>query len=448
MASPNSLPKLSVVGLGKLGAPAAAVFASKGYSVIGYDVNQRSVETINAGFAPVQESGLEELIQQNTERFTATSDLRKAVLSSDVSFIIVPTPSKADGAFSNKYVLDAVTKIGKALREKETWHLVVICCTVMPGATETAIKPCLEKSSGRVVGENVGLCYNPEFIALGSVINDMLNPDIVLIGESDKRSGDFLEKIYKRSCDSKPAIKRMNFINAELTKISINTYVTTKISYANMIADMCDNLSGADCNVVTDAIGGDSRIGHKYLKGATGYGGPCFPRDNVAFAALAKKIRAKAGLAIATDKINKHQPQRLIKLLKRVAPKAKKIAIIGLSYKPDTPVIEESQGVKLALLLQKNNCKVTVYDRLADQAAKNVIPKKIKIAASLDHAVTDQDAILIMVPDPAYARFDWSSQMKAKKPVAIIDCWRILKNTTLTPNVTLVFPGKHVKITR
>jgi UDPglucose 6-dehydrogenase len=180
-------------------------------------------------------------------------------------------------------------KIGKALARKNSYHLVVLSSTVMPGATEK-IRQMLEQTSGKRCGEEFGFCYNPEFIALGSVIRDMLNPDMLLIGESDERAGQILAGIYGNVCKSKPVVARMNFVNAELTKLSVNTYVTTKISYANMLAEICEKLPGADADVVTSALGLDSRIGRKYLKGALGYGGPCFPRDNVAFAALARSL--------------------------------------------------------------------------------------------------------------------------------------------------------------
>ena len=137
----------------------------------------------------------------------------------------------------------------------------------MPGSTGGEIRQALEQHSGRRVGSQLGLCYNPEFIALGSVVRDMLRPDMILIGESDGTAGELLESIYAKSCDNTPVIRRMNFVNAELTKISVNTFVTTKISYANMLADICDRLPGADVDVVTQAVGTDSRIGAKYLEG-------------------------------------------------------------------------------------------------------------------------------------------------------------------------------------
>jgi UDPglucose 6-dehydrogenase len=445
----NSLPPISVIGLGKLGSPAAAVFASKGMNVIGVDVNAQFVEAINNGRAPVQESGLVELIRKHKKRLSATTDMREAVLSSTASFIIVPTPSKKDKTFSNDYVLDAVKAIGKVLREKKGWHLVVVCSTVMPGSMDSVIKPCLEKASGRRVGKNVGLCYNPEFIALGTVIRDMLNPDIILIGESDKKSGNFLEKLYTRTCESNPAIKRMNYVNAELTKISINTFVTTKISYANMLSDICDNLPNADCNVVTDAVGSDSRIGKKYMKGATGYGGPCFPRDNAAFAALAIKSNARPDLAVATDSINTYQPQRLMALIRRAVPKAKKIAVLGLSYKPDTGVIEESHGIKLASLLQKSGYKVTAYDRVANgQEVRDALPLGTILSPTLDQAFTDQDAVVIMVSDAAFRKFRWPVAKGANRPVTIIDCWRLLEGVRLPSHVTLIHPGKYAKLAK
>ena len=224
----------------------------------------------------------------------------------------MPTPSDpVDKTFSLRNVMLAAEKIGAALRKKQGWHLVVLSSTVMPGSTGGKLLPALEAYSGKKCGAGFGLCYNPEFIALGSVIRDMLNPDMILIGESDERSGDILERLYIGVCDSNPHIRRMNHVNAELTKISVNTFVTTKISYANMLAQVCETLPGADMDVVTSAIGCDSRIGQKYLKGALGYGGPCFPRDNLAFSALARANGVQPILAQATHELNQSQAPRL-----------------------------------------------------------------------------------------------------------------------------------------
>ena len=257
----SALPRVNVVGLGKLGAPLAAVLASRGFSVIGLDVNKTLVDALNAGKMPIIEPQLNELIAANKQRLTATMDANEAVQQSDASFVIVPTPSDQTGFFSNRFVLQAMATLGKALRGKQGYHVVVITSTVMPGSTGSEIKAALEAASGRKVGPDLGLCYNPEFIALGSVVRDMLYPDSILVGESDPKAGDMLTSIYLQMCENKPPVQRMNWISAELTKISVNTYVTTKISYANMLADICDRLPGADVDVVTKALGADTRIG-------------------------------------------------------------------------------------------------------------------------------------------------------------------------------------------
>ena len=307
----GTLPRVNVVGLGKLGAPLAAVLASRGFDVIGLDVNKTLVDALNAGKMPIVEPQLNELIAENRPRLKATMHANEAIQNSDASFVIVPTPSGSDGFFSNRFVIQAMETLGKALKTKKGYHVVVITSTVMPGSTGTVIKDALEAASGRKVGPDLGLCYNPEFIALGSVVRDMLYPDSILVGEGDKKAGDMLAGIYLQMCETKPPVQRMNWISAELTKISVNTYVTTKISYANMLAEMCERLPGADVDVVTKALGADTRIGSKYLKGAMGYGGPCFPRDNVAFAKLAEKLGARADVAVATDAINNHQIGRV-----------------------------------------------------------------------------------------------------------------------------------------
>ena len=226
--------------------------------------------------------------------------------------MIVPTPSDSTGFFSNRFVLQAMDTLGKALRSKTGYHMVVITATVMPGSTGSEIQAALETASGRKVGPDLGLCYNPEFIALGiggaRHALSRFDPDR---RERRRRPATCCRRIYRQMCVNKPPVQRMNLVSAELTKISVNTYVTTKISYANMLADICDRLPGADVDVVTKALGADTRIGPKYLKGAMGYGGPCFPRDNVAFAALARKLGARADVAEATDRINNYQIERL-----------------------------------------------------------------------------------------------------------------------------------------
>ena len=423
--------KTSVIGLGKLGAPLAAVLAAKGHDVVGVDVNPDFVRALASGKAPVDEPGLQQLLERSAGRISATDDYEVAVLKSDISFVIVPTPSDSQGGFSNKYVLSAVTAIGHALRKKRDYHVVNITSTVMPGSTGGEIRQALEAASGREVGATLGLCYNPEFVALGSVVRDMLFPDMILIGESDPRAGLLLEEIYRSTCENKPPVRRMNLVNAEITKISVNTYVTTKISYANMLADICERLPGADVEVVTGALGMDSRIGPKYLKGALGYGGPCFPRDNVAFGHLARALGARADLAEATDRLNRHQIGRLAGAAAKLLDGRSRIGVIGLSYKPGTAVIEESQGVALAARLSEERFEVYVHDPLALRGAMAVLQDKVVPLTSVEECVRAVDALVITTPWPQFAELPASVFARSGRRLQILDCWRVLDREKL-----------------
>ena len=326
---------VSVIGLGKLGSPLAACVAAKGFRVIGVDLDPRKVEDINQGRAPVFEPQLEDTIRASAGRLIAHDDVAAAVAESEITFIVVATPSEADGSFSLRHVLASCEAIGRALRAKAARHLVVLTSTVMPGSTGGIVRETLERASGKRVGRDFGLCYNPEFIALGSVIHDFLNPDFLLIGESDPQSGDILEALYRQVCENQPGVARMNFVNAEIAKLSVNTYVTTKISFANMLARICEALPDADVDVVSGALGLDTRIGIKYLKGAVGYGGPCFPRDNRALVALARQLGAPADIAHVTDSFNRAQVSWLADLVERALEPGSPAGILGLTYKPE-----------------------------------------------------------------------------------------------------------------
>jgi UDPglucose 6-dehydrogenase len=428
--------KLSIIGLGKLGAPMAAVMAQKGHTVTGVDLNPAFVTAIQQGRAPVREPGLADLIQANRERLTATMDYEEAVLATDATFIIVPTPSDPGGAFSLRYVLSAAERIGAALRKKTGWHLVALSSTVMPGSTSGRLLPVLEAHSGKKCGDGFGLCYNPEFIALGSVIHDMLNPDMILIGESDERSGRILEELYCGVCDSNPRIQRMSFVNAELTKLSVNTFVTTKISYANMLAQVCEALPGADVDVVTSALGCDTRIGPKYLKGAMGYGGPCFPRDNVAFTALARANGVPALLAEATDATNRAQVPRLAEMILSRLSDGGTVGILGLAYKPNTDVIEESQGVALAVHLLRAGVEVVVYDPAAMDNAKGVLAGRVEFARSVAECAQKADVLAITTPWAQFKSIRPEHLKRSAQTPIVLDCWRLLDPAVLRDAAT------------
>ncbi len=433
--------KISVIGLGKLGAPLAAVLANKGHSVIGLDLNESFVDAINQKKAPVDEPGLQALIE-SSKNLTATTDYETAIFESDISFIIVPTPSLPDGMFNNAYVLKAVTEIGKVLRNKASYHLVVITSTVMPGSTNTVIKDALESASHKKLGEHLGLCYNPEFIALGTVIKNMLTPDMILIGESDAKAGSMMAGIYQTVCENNPPIMRMNLTNAEITKIAVNTYITTKISFANMLSDVCDRITDADVDVVTNAMGLDQRIGQKYLKAATAYGGPCFPRDNIAFSALAALVHARTDLAIATDAINDYQLDRMIAFI-NTHDKTKRIGVLGLSYKAETSVVEKSFGIALANRLTANGYTVSVHDPKALPNADKELDAAIAQHRFVEDCVNHSDILVICTNWPEYqSNLTRALLDRPSNPRIIIDCWRLLPYDVISEIAKILYLGR------
>jgi UDPglucose 6-dehydrogenase len=418
--------QISVIGLGKLGSAMAAAIASKGFSVRGVDVNPETVSTINNGKAPVQEPMLQDLISSVPDRLSATVDFTSAIRSSNISFVVVPTPSDRNGAFSIGYAVKAFREIGYALREKNTYHLVVLTSTVLPGALRFGLLPVLEEASGKVCGKDIGLCYSPEFIALGSVIHDFLNPDFLLIGEFDEQSGDLLENVYGSIMENSPPCKRMSIENAELTKIALNCYVTMKITFANALVDICEKIPGGNIDDVTGALGLDSRIGKRYLTGGLGYGGPCFPRDNIAFGYLARTLGSSSIIADLTDQYNRSIPRQFLDRFLPFLNKKSKIAILGLAYKPSSPVIEESQGMILANELTTRGYQVCGYDPLADPKEIWAVNTGITLKDSVRETIRDADVVLITIPDPKYRHMKAEDFSNHLKPVTVVDFWRIL----------------------
>jgi UDPglucose 6-dehydrogenase len=417
---------VSVIGLGKLGAPMVAAIAARGFRVTGVDLNPQKVDCIKRGTPPVKEPGLAELIAEAGSNLEATTNTAEAVHRSSATFVVVATPSEEGGGFSLQYVLPTCEAIGRAIGTKKEYHLVTLTSTVMPGSTGGPVKEALERASGKKCGKDFGLCYSPEFIALGTVIRDFYNPDFLLVGESDKQAGDELAEMYQKICKNAPPIARMNFVNAEVTKLAVNTYITTKISYANMLARLCEKLPGADVNVVTDALGLDTRIGAKYLKGAVSYGGPCFPRDNRALAALAAKVGASSGLAEATDRFNRAQIKSLAEIVKTERTGEETIGILGLTYKPNTDVVEEAFGLLLAQELTAANVPVIAFDPLADESRAMHACKGARFAKSAEECIAQSGVVIVATPWQEFGQVPAAHWRRASSPRAVIDCWRML----------------------
>ena len=358
----KTIQSASVFGLGKLGACIAATLAARGLEVVGIDIDAEKVRRVNEGLPPVEEPLLAETIQTGRARLRASTDPREAA-KTDASFFIPPTGSLPDGSFTNEFLLKAMQPCAQALLAAgKKGHLFVCSSTTTPGACDSVLVPMIEKETRWTCGRDFGFCYNPEFIALGNVINGLLEPDLVLIGESDPESGAALEAFYKKYNRNQPQISRMSLVSAELTKISLNSFITMKISFTNQLRMIAEKFPKADIHAILDAIGGDSRIGKKYLRAGLSYGGPCFPRDNRLVAYTARRLGVSAPLAEASDQVNEATKLDLLEKVKAQITKNDIVAVLGLSYKPDTYITEEAAGLYLAQHLKQQGYRVLVHD--------------------------------------------------------------------------------------
>jgi UDPglucose 6-dehydrogenase len=232
---------------------------------------------------------------------------------------------------------------------------------------------------------------------------------------------------YSRIMENNPPVKRMSIENAELTKISLNSYVTMKITFANMVSALCERIPGGDVDVVTDALGLDRRIGRRYLTGGLGFGGPCFPRDNVALAFLAKSLGVSHELVLATDNFNRNIPGEAVKKLGGLIKPGMTVGILGLSYKPYSCVVEESQGILLAEALAEHDVRVLGYDPLARAEVLQKYQGKIEMVDSLRECIDSSDVVFITTPDPAFRDLRKEDFFRGRKPKTVVDFWRMLK---------------------
>lgn len=388
---------LAVIGLGKLGLPLAALLASGGHAVKGYDKLDSVRSSIRSRNIETNEPELMPLLMNTANSLEIVDGISSAIQGVEAVFIIVPTPSLPSGHFSNEYLLDAIEKIGQSIAENQKIVIDVVS-TVMPGSCDGPIREKLESATGKKIGSQIGLCYNPEFIALGSVIKDMEFPDMHLIGQSSEWAGEVIERALGSIVKKPVPARRMNLKEAELVKIAVNNYVTMKISYANSLMQGSILLGGIDIDVVTDAIGLDSRIGHKYLKAAAAYGGPCFPRDTRALTALYEDLGLSGSLSLATQRVNESHTKFLAQRILSAVDRKANIGIIGLSYKTGTTVTEESPGLAIANELVSLGFHIAIWDDEGAGIGSDGDSTKFQFVSSEEELLALVDFVVISRP--------------------------------------------------
>ncbi len=345
--------KIGVIGLGRLGLCFALNLEHAGFPVFGVDTNAEYLDKLHTKSFISNEPHVERLLAATRSLHLSTE--LKSVIDPEIRFIFIclPTPSNADGTFDHSYidkVCDEIIQLTPASQEKH----VIINSTVMPGYCD------ILQERMRPYGYSV--TYNPEFIAQGSIISDLQNPDQVLIGEANEHAGNQIEAIYRTMVKNNPRFSRMSRVEAEITKLAVNCFLTTKIAFANSIGDLTIQYGGNQENVLA-AIGADVRIGPKFLSYGFGYGGPCLPRDNRALGKTAEKVHLNLPISNATDQANHLHRNFQRQSFEKNHSKAEPIRFSGLSYKENSDIIEESQRLALAVDLAQNGYTVILQDR-------------------------------------------------------------------------------------
>ena len=343
---------ISIIGVGKLGLCLALNLERKGYTVLGIDKDKNYVDSLILKTFCSEEQYVTEYLKKAT-KLNFSTNIADAILN-DVIFIVVATPSTADFKYDHTQIENIANQLisfGKQSKRKD----VIINCTTFPGYCDTL--------HAKLVDYNYHISYNPEFIAQGSIIKDQLSCDNVLIGQADDYAGNLIEKIYRQMVESDPVYNKMARTEAEITKLAVNCFLTTKISYANMVGDIASRL-GCNANTILEAVGTDSRIGSKYIKPGFGFGGPCFPRDNRALAKCGEEVGIDAIISKATDEMNKkHLEYQVEDFVKQNLDKNKPVEIEYVTYKKDSVLLEESQQLKYALKLKELGYKIKLLDQ-------------------------------------------------------------------------------------
>jgi len=384
---------ISIIGIGYVGLVTGACFAKLGNNIICVDIDKKKIDLINRGISPIYEEGLEELLAKYKGKIKATDDCKYAIQNSEVTFICVGTPSKKHGNINLSFIKDAARNIGKQLRKKDEWHLVVVKSTVLPGTTKNIILPLLENHSGKKAGKDFGLAMNPEFLREGRAVEDFLEPDRIVIGFYDEKSRKVLRKLYK---DFPCPIVETSLSAAEMIKYASNAFLATKISFINEIGNICKKI-GIDAYEVADGIGLDKRIGRAFLDSGIGWGGSCFPKDVRALITWIKKMGEKPRILESIFKVNELQPLKLIEILKKYIPnlEGKTIGILGLAFKPNTDDVRESRSIPIIKRLLEEKASVKAYDPKAMENFKKLFPN-IKYCSSAEDVLHESDAVLIL----------------------------------------------------
>ena len=407
---------IAFIGHGYVGLVTAAVFADLGNTVWVVGRTREKIENLKKGKAPFYEPGLEELVKRNVaaDRLLFTLDYKEAVVPSEIIFICVGTPSKPSGEADLTSVFDAAESIGKAL----VGYKVVVTKSTVPPGTNKKVAEILERTKPE--GASFAIASVPEFLREGTAINDTLHPDRVVIGTTSKRAEELILELHK-PIDGKSVL--CNVETAELIKYASNSLLSAKISFANAIAFLSEKV-GADAEKVLDGVGLDARLGRSFLCPGVGYGGSCFPKDVKALIAIAADYGYNFSILKAVEEVNKEAVGRFIGKITRHFQgklKGKILAVLGLSFKPDTDDMREAPSVGIIGTLIAGGASVRAYDPVAGENARKVLPKGVYYAKDAYEAAQGADAVIIVTEWNEFRQLDLVKLAKGLKERILFD---------------------------
>ena len=402
--------RVSVIGTGYVGLVSGVCLAEKGHQVVCVDLDEQKIEKINQGIPPIYEKGLEELLKKNIgQALTATTDLAAAVHHSEISLIAVGTPFDGD-TIDLTYVKKVSQQIGQALRSKDSYHVVVVKSTVVPGTTDEVVRPILEESSGKRAGIHFGVGMNPEFLREGEAVVDFMEPDRIVLGADCSKTLAVLKELYApfTHVDLMPA----NTKTAEMIKYTSNSLLATMISFSNEIANLCTALGDIDVVDVMKGVHLDKRLSPilagggrvvpaftTYIEAGCGFGGSCFPKDVNALIAHGKHSGLAMPLLEAVVSINQKQPLQVMTLINKYFPSLEHvpIAVLGLAFKPGTDDMRESPAIPIVQELLSQRAQVKAYDPVASREAQKIFGSQgIQYCATLQQTIQDVQGIIIL----------------------------------------------------
>ena len=436
--------KIAVIGLGFVGLALSSVLASRGITTIGIDSDRKKCSKIAKGIPTFFEPNLEKTLKKALKEKLIITNKLSSINNCDFIFVTVGTPLKKKGEIDLSFIKSVVRSVGKLISKNKKKPIILIKSTVIPGTMKNVVLPILERNSKKKAGKDFGLISNPEFLQESRAIRDTIKPHVVVLGGYKTKFMRKTEKFFSRFNPNVPIIIT-NHQTAEMIKYAHNTFLATKISFINQIANICQGIPDTNIDDVANAMGLDPRIGNLFLNAGPGYGGSCLPKDIKAIINLSSKLGVNPTLLTAVEKINKQQISHIVTLVKQNIGKinGKKLTILGVAFKPGTDDIRNSVSIDLVKRLLKLGAKITIHDPKALENARKIFHDNTKYVKSVPSALKDCQCAIIMTQWKDYEKIN-NKTIKQMAKKFIIDTRRVLYNKNLDAKYYAIGLGQKI----